>query len=232
LSRGGGPEAKIYRAWLSHLIPELRRMARYDELIPDSYFLFSAEGYPSIILEHIPNSIEDINRIGGYDYFIVALDADQSTVQDRIDEINESLSDKQIHLIGTELRIVVQNRYIETWLLGNRRIVRRNPTSLALQEYLGHYDVRLENPELMPEHADFNTHAQFHARYLKEVFRERNIHYSKKQPGHALDRRYLEELISRVNDEPSHLGSLKVFLDFCSLVRSQIASDAPLFGAD
>lgn len=224
LVEGRRTEAKIYRAWLSHLIPELSRITRYDEVIPNSYFLFSAEGYPSIILEHIPNSIEDINRIGGYDYFVVALDGDQGTVQDRIDELNESLSDNRIHLIGTELRIIVQNRCIETWLLGNRRMVRRNPTSLVLQEYLEHYNVRLGDPELMPEHADFNTHAQFHNQYLKEVFRERNIHYSKNRPGHALDKPYLEELISRVHDEASHLGSLQVFLDFCSLVRSQIAS--------
>lgn len=122
LVEGRRTEAKVYRAWLSHLIPELSRLTRFDELMPDSYFLFSAEGYPSIILEHIPNAIEDINRIGGYDYFVVALDADQSTVEDRIDEINESLSNNHIQLIGAELRIIVQNRCIETWLLGNRRI--------------------------------------------------------------------------------------------------------------
>ncbi len=133
LVEGRRTEAKLYPAWLSHLIPELNRITRYDEEIPNSYFLFSAEGYPSIILEHIPRSIEDINRIGGYDYFVVALDADQSTVPDRIDEINESLSDNHIHLIGTELRIVVQNRCIETWLLGNRRIVRRNITMSGLR---------------------------------------------------------------------------------------------------
>jgi hypothetical protein len=224
LVEGRRTEAKLYRAWLSHLIPELPRITRYDEAKPNSYFLFSAEGYPSIILEHIPNSIEDINRIGGYDYFVVALDADQGTVQDRIDEINDSLLDNRTHLIGTELRIIVQNRCIETWLLGNSRIVRRNPTSVVLQEYLEHYDVRLDDPELMPEHPDFNTHAQFHDQYLKEIFRERNIHYSKKRPGHALDKPYLEELISRVHNEPTHLGSFQVFLDFCSHVRSQMAS--------
>ena len=225
LVEGRRTESKVYRAWLSHLIPELSRMDRYNEATTSGYFLISAEGYPSIIQDHIPNSVEDINRAGDYDYFVVSLDADEATVQDRIDEINESLSANALHLINAELRIIVQNRCIETWLLGNRRIVKKSPEGSTLQNYVEHYNVRLYDPELMQKHSGFNTHAQFHNQYLKEIFRERNIHYSKKSPGEALKKTYLEELRSRVRDEPSHLGSLQAFLDFCSLVKSQIATD-------
>ncbi|MCI0490634.1 MAG: hypothetical protein L0229_28920 [Blastocatellia bacterium] len=87
LVEGRRTEPEVYTAWLSHLVPELTRMKRYDEASANSYFLISAEGYPSIIWEHMPNAIEDVNRTGGYDYFVVSLDADEATVEDRIDEI-------------------------------------------------------------------------------------------------------------------------------------------------
>lgn len=224
LVEGRRTESKVYEAWLSYLIPELSKLRRYNELRANSYFLLNAQGYPSIIYDLIPSSIEDINRVGGYNYFVVCLDADEGSVRDRVDEINDFLSRERIYLALANMIVIVQNRCIETWFLGNRRIIRRNPSGPRLQEYLRHYDVRLHDPELMPKASDFNTHSEFHFQYLKEVFRERNIHYSKRRPGHTLTKPFLNQLIIRVEGHSDHLMSFQLFLNFCAQVKAEIAS--------
>lgn len=229
LVEGKRTEIKIYPAWLSYLVPQLTRIKRYDDPAPNSYYILSGEGYPSIIQDHIPNAIADINRVGGYNYLVVCLDADEGSVQDRIDEINSELVSKRISLTTTELKIIVQNRCIETWFLGNRRIINRNATNLLLRRYLDHYNVRVDDPEIMPKYQGFSTHAAFHFKYIKEIFEERKkesnltgLTYSKKDPGDAQTLAFLKQLITRVEDEPKHLISLQEFFSFCSQLRTEI----------
>ena len=110
--------------------------------------------------------------------------------------------------------IIVQNRCIETWFLGNRRVVRKNPHSPVLRGYLQHYNVMVDDPELMGLHPAFTRHAQFHASYIKEIFQERQLHYSKKFPGPVLEGAFLDQLRRRVAREPTHLASLRTLLQF------------------
>ncbi len=50
LLEGRRTEPKIYSSWLSHLIPQLKRINSHnDKSEENSYFLFSANGYPLII---------------------------------------------------------------------------------------------------------------------------------------------------------------------------------------
>ena len=222
LVEGKRTEVKVYVAWLSYLLPELARLPFCDEESGNGYYLISAGGYPSIIYDLLPAAIADINRVDGYHYLVVSLDADESSVSERVAEINDMLSQKAIHPRGAGLTVIVQNRCIETWFLGNRRVVARNPQSQALQSYLNYYDVRLNDPEAMGCHGDFNTHSQFHLQYLKEVFREKNLSYTKTRPGHVLERAFLNELQGRVRGSPTDLASLQVFLDFCNRVKNDM----------
>lgn len=222
LVEGRRTEAKVYKSWLSHIIPELKRIEFFDEPQSNSYFLISANGYPSIIYDLIPASINDINSVGNYDYLVVSLDADEVSVNDRIDEIQDFLSSKNIFLKKAKLVIIVQHKCIETWFLGNRRIVSNFPSSATLREFIAYYDVQINDPELMEKHPDFATNAQFHLNYLKEIFRERNLSYSKVNPGHVLDKTYLDQLIERINSNPTHLNSFQVFLSFCREVKKEI----------
>ncbi|MEH1836156.1 MAG: hypothetical protein V7L29_29910 [Nostoc sp.] len=75
---------------------------------------------------------------------------------------------------------LTQNRCIETWFLGNTKIYSRQPQSEPLLDYTRYYDISVNCPELMGKYDKFNTHAQFHEAYLKELFRAKNINYSKK----------------------------------------------------
>ena len=67
----------------------------------------------------------------------------------------------------------------------------------------------------------FNTHAQFHADYCREMLRERNIRYSKTRPNGVVELEYLKELIER-EKQTSHLKSFKTFLEFCNKIKLEM----------
>ena len=66
------------------------------------------------------------------------------------------------------------------------------------------------------------NHADFHEQYLKDIFRAKNISYSKKNPGDAQKEYYLKELIKRISDRPEHLKSLQGLVKFCETIRRNV----------
>ena len=87
----GKTEAKIYPPWLAYLVPELKRVKYHDDVVKRNYYLFNANGYPSIIDVHLPRAIEDVNSVGRYDYFVMCFDADECTVEERVAEVKDHL---------------------------------------------------------------------------------------------------------------------------------------------
>ena len=223
LVEGQSTESQVYPAWLSYLVPELNRIEYPDIDNENSYFLIDGAGFPSIIYTHLPNAIRDVNDCGNYNHLVICLDADESSVDERVAEIEDFLTTTNLQ-ISARLNIIVQNRCFETWLLGNRTFIRANPIGAKLLEYKQHYDVRRENPELMPNHPNFNTTSQFHYQYLREAFKERgrNLSYGKHNPTKVLTETYLNQLQRRVESTPTHLQSLQTFFDFCQEIRGQL----------
>ena len=123
---------------------------------------------------------------------------------------------------NTKLLPIIQNKCIETWFLGNRKIYSKQPQSSPLIEYTRHYDVSVNCPELMDNYPRFNTHAQFHEAYLKELFKAKNISYSKNNPGHVAESHYLQRLLERTQGEVGHLPSFQTFIQFCYMIKPQL----------
>ena len=94
-------------------------------------------------------------------------------------------------------RVIVQHCCMETWLLGNAKMVKRMPENEPLRSYMAHYDVIQEDPEHMPSMPGFPTRAKFHLAYLRKVFEERKDTYAKNNPGGAKEQYYLRELVRR-----------------------------------
>lgn len=224
LVEGKRTERKVYPAWLAYLLPELQRVQSYDEVDKNNYYLFSGEGYPSIIYDHLPNAIEDIRSIGKYNYFVVCLDAEESSVNDIREEVDSFLQSEKIEMGNTQMILIIQNRCIETWFLGNRKIYSRNPQNQPLLNYTRYYNVETDCPEKMGKYQNFNTHAQFHEAYLKALFEEKRISYSKRNPGAILQEYYLQELRKRTEAQSEHLPSFQYFIEFCKMVKSQLQS--------
>lgn len=68
--------------------------------------------------------------------------------------------------------------------------------------------------------SSFNSHAQFHARYLKLILEEKGLVYSKNNPKEVCKNHYLKEIVSRINKYPEHLKSFQKLYDFFKLINS------------
>ena len=188
----------------------------------DQFYIFNGNGFPSILNNHLRNAVEDVNAIGKFNYLVLCIDADESSVDERVAEVNKFIHDEQLVLNNpSKLFLVIQNRCFETWFLGNRRVFKRNPAEQLLPQFIAFYDVSADDPEQMGKMHGFETHAQFHATYLKEMLNERNIRYTKHNPGAVSDQAYLLELIARA-DETTHIQTFQSFVDFCNQVKLEM----------
>jgi hypothetical protein len=222
LVEGTQSERKVYPAWLAHLLPELQRVQSCDDVKEKNYYLISGEGYPSLIYDFIPRSIAEINSNGKYSYFVVCLDAEENTVAALTTEIDDFLTQQKLKLNNAELVLIFQNRCLESWLLGNRKIYSRNPQDKPLLDYTKYYDVSVNCPENMGRYQEFNTHAQFHGAYLRALFEAKNITYSKKRPGDVLKPFYLEQLLARIQVQPEQMTTFRQFIDFCNKIKPEL----------
>ena len=211
LVEGKRTERKVYPMWLPILRPELAKVDHVLDVENNNYYLISGEGYPSL-LNHLEHAIDEVNEIDKFDYLILCLDSEEVSLQTRKEEILKYITQKHIKLKRTELVIIIQHPCFETWFLGNRKIFKRYPQSQTLNQYINFYDVREKDPELMPCFQE-NTRAQFHHSYLREIFNERNIVYTKQKPEIVGEETFLNELINR-STETSHISSFKNFIDF------------------
>lgn len=226
LLEGEHTEKKIYRHWLKYLLPKFAKVDYYDQVEKYNYYLISGCGYPQTVTKGLLNASEKIKETGKYDYLVVVVDADEETIQERQKYIYDYLEKQYIDLGKTELVIIIQNRCIETWLLGNRAIfnhITNNITSPqpSLSDYLKYYDVVTNDPELMGfDQAAADNHATFHYKYLKAILGEK---YTKKRPRIAQEEVYFRELVLRINDQPDHLQSFQSLIEFCQMINQDIS---------
>lgn len=222
LVEGCSTERKIYPKWLTYLIPDLVRVQYHNQVQTNNYYLVSGKGYPGILHDGLENAVDKIREIPKYDYLVICVDVDEESAEERIKYIHEFIQKEKISLGKTKVKVILQNRCIETWLLGNRKIFdSRQPTEQPLSNYVDYYDVSQKDPEEMGKY-EMRNHADFHYEYLREVFRSRNTTYSKKYPHDAKERYYFEELQKRVQDKPQDLKTFQVFLEFCEKIKNSM----------
>ena len=136
----GETERKVYPYWISYLLPELQRVKNPSQAHTNSYYLISGCGYPSLYQE-VEAAVENINISQKYNYLVICTDADENSVEYMRQEIGTFFAENQLDLVTTQLQIIIQNRCIETWFLGNSKIYSRQPQSPSLLDYNRYYDV-------------------------------------------------------------------------------------------
>lgn len=57
----GITERKVYPQWISYLLPHLSRVNQASDARENNYYLISGGGFPSILNDHLANSIEEVN---------------------------------------------------------------------------------------------------------------------------------------------------------------------------
>ncbi|MBF0541444.1 MAG: hypothetical protein HQK91_08355 [Nitrospirae bacterium] len=229
LLEGKSTETEVYPKWLDYLVPELTQVSNYKDVTHNNYYLFSSNGIPSIYTDLIA-AIQDINQINKYKYLVICLDADELTVDERISELYENIKNEE-QLNKTKLKIIVQNRCIETWFLGNRYFYTKNPHNhQKFIEYSKFYNVYNNDPELMKKPDTFkDTDSKFHVAYLRAMFTEkgmiekRRLIYNKSYSKEIQKKSYLAELKKRIDNTPTHLKTFTNFINFCTQLRSEIS---------
>lgn len=223
---GNSTEKKIYPKCLGYLIPELIQVKYHDQVQKNNYYLISGKGYSAILHDGLDNAIDKIKETNNYDYLVLCLDADEETVNERESYIEHFIQGKNTDLGDTKIKIIIQNRYIETWLLGNRKIFdSRQPLESPLSDYVNYYDVSQYDPEKMGKY-NMRNHADFHLKYVQKIFEARNISYTKKFPGDAIKRYYLEQLQKRVQGDSTHLETFHNFLNFCETLKKSMVTNS------
>lgn len=219
LVEGDVTESIVYPAWLKHLLPHHRRIKRPADADENCFYLLSGQGYPQILNE-IPNAVENIRANRSFRYLVVCADVEDDDAAQKAELIRNKLASSTNTLPETtEFHIILQHRCMESWFLGNRIVFPKNPQCRVLREYIDHYDVSKDCPELMGQHEDFMTHAAFHLDYLKRVFRERGLSYTKRDPGTTRQGDYFDRLVERSEDVGEHLKSFRAFYRLCLTIR-------------
>ena len=234
----GKTEAIVYKEWFSILVPQLTEVNYFDEVDDNNYYQINGFGYP-YCAQMIANAIQEINEIPKYDYLVLVTDADRFTLAEKEDDslkwIDLKLEDKPFKSLpeNCQFKIIVQNVCIETWFLGNRKFFVRHPQqSEILKQYIKYFDVSKNDPENLAsefiqdekngkEIFGYKTKALFHESYIREIFKERNLSYSKSRPKEVQKEYYLQQLIARIKVNANHLHSFQDFLDFCSKIGCQ-----------
>jgi hypothetical protein len=219
----GLSEVEVYPLWLEHLLPNLTRVNSAYDVTKDNYYIFSGGGIPSILNEIAP-SVEEIKEINKFDYFIIALDADELSVSEREQEVLEIFSEEGLDIDLSRVVIIVQNPCFESWLLGNIKFFPTNITTLQFQNCKNYYDVSIDDPEEMTRDtriSSVTTTSKYHEYYLKKMFLERNQNYYKGSSTIVGEEYYLAELIWRA-DETNHLKTFKNFIDKLQSINKEI----------
>lgn len=223
---GGRTEPILFSAWLPHLLPGFVELARpEDSASCEGFYIVGGFGYPSIF-SRIEAALEDLSIFPSFSRLVVSLDCEERSVGEVEAEVYAFVRDTRT---AAKVDVVVANCAIESWLLGNRKFVKRTPVTEPLISYRREFDVTKDDPEQMPNLRPdrFNTRAQFHKAYLKAAFRERGLAYSEARPSSAKSESYLSELVARANDGsiPRHLatfgGLLRVLQTHCDELQGQ-----------
>jgi hypothetical protein len=203
-------ESIVYPKWISYVNKSLIQKFCIDDVVDNSYFLISGNGFPRYY-QIIDNAVDDINSSGKFDFLVVAIDSEDDTYSEKYNDIMTYVGDR---LISAKLKIIIQHPCLETWALGNRIVYRRNPEDETLRKFLKFYNVRIDDPELLPAYPEKELNrAQFSFLYLKHILIDRYPHltYTKSNPNVLLHIKYFEQLKKRLN-ETDHIKSFDAFL--------------------
>lgn len=209
VTEGNVGEKKVYRHWIPLANPDLIYVDHISEIKNNNFSIISGGGYPNYF-DIIGSAIEDVNVGGNIDRLVVAVDSEEMSYEEKKVEIQEFISKSTCH---ADVRIVIQHFCLETWALGNQIIISTKPKSEKLRSYMRLYNVRINDPELLPPHDQESLNrAQFAEKYLKTALLEKykQLTYSKSNPRALLHDKYFE----RVKQRTIRTGHIQSFCDF------------------
>ncbi len=218
---------KVLPQWFKYLGFNHQRVVDIDAVTDNCYIMQSGQGVTRLIETVLYQTMDTIlSKDKQIDYLVVILDAEEKTVGQRIQEVQEKVikykQEKGCDLLF-KIEILVCNCCFETFLLGNREIYPQStPSEEYFKTYYEHYNIKENDPELMKVPQNINeTTAKYHFHYLHEAMRYNKKRYNKKNPGVVAEEGYFQKLIERI-EESEHLESFRSLVEF---ILMQINND-------
>ena len=207
----GPTEKRVYGHWVPLTNPVLSVVSDINKIKNNNVFIVSGGGYPHYF-NTIESGVKDVTENSQFDRFVVAIDSEEMTFDEKYNEVK-----KRIDLLNVELeyKIIVQHFCIETWALGNKVIVTRNPDDPKIKQYKKIFDVLHQDPELLPKNTkDDLNRSQFADSYLRKLLNEKykNLTYTKSNPEVLLNDTYYDQVKSRFQ-KTGHIPSFKGFIE-------------------
>lgn len=218
LVEGASTEVKFYPELVRSIFEgRMSKIQNVQDVNNDqnSYYILTGNGYPQIYTHILKNTIEDINQYPHFNYLFVCLDADEMSINERSTEFTEVCGNLKRE--GTvlnehcEVVLIVQNRCIETWFLGNKKFFRRNTSNEDMLNFHFFYNVKTNDPEEMEYDSGYDSHASYHYSYLKHMVKENRRVYSKKNANAVCEPGYIQQLKERYLKE-KHIGTFGYLL--------------------
>lgn len=201
---------KLYASWIPFVNKSLRQVDYLTEFKDGNFFILAGQGQPGY-WQKVENAVRDVNNIKSIDRLVVSVDSENNTYTEKLDEAKEC-----VERIGCRVKVkyVIQHFCLETWLLGNIHMFRKNAQDPDLVKYLEFFNVRNRNPDDLPPYEELNR-SQFAFRYLKAGIRDTfQFHkkYNKQDPGIACEEGYFSQIKKRCVDN-HHIQSFNGFLE-------------------
>ncbi|MBZ0131100.1 MAG: hypothetical protein K8F53_00650 [Rhodocyclaceae bacterium] len=211
LVEGDVTEKKVYETWIRYVNPTLTPVAHPADVAANNYVIVSGQGYPQY-LQRLKNALADVRNNPTFDRLVIAVDSEDKSYQEKFDQINDVVKRSRVK---KDVRIVIQHFCFETWALGNTKVMRQVPVDNELKKFKVIFDVRSDDPELLPDHlADELNRSQFAYQYLRRILIDRSpkLRYSKSDPGCVIQKQYFDQVATRLN-RTGHIASFQYFLD-------------------
>jgi hypothetical protein len=224
LVEGRRTEMMVYPAWLNILAPNLKKATSVTEVTNkgDYYYIFSGLGMPHLLDRVLPSAIADVEANSAFTELVVVVDSEGISEEELSNEIYLRFEEFKIRK-DIILTIIIQNICIETWLLANKKMYSANTQCEVLRGYREHHDCCVLDPEDMkatPKSLTAGSVSDFHFDYVRRIFREKNLVYTKRTPANVCERHYVNQIINRCIS--GHIASFNSFWNWVTRVRDRI----------
>lgn len=202
-------EKKIYKKWIPYLKSQLNYVDTVADLKANSFYIVSGNGYPQYKLR-IRDACADINNLGNIDCLFICVDTEESKYEARLNEINEYIRN-ECPPINCEIIVIIQNKCIECWLMGNKDIDISNTSNHELVRYRNNYNVNVLDPEKLTS-INNRTIGEYAKRYLILMLRENGLRYTRNSVRDVATHDYFIKLLERFEDD-EHIKTFQYFVN-------------------
>ena len=223
LVEGRKTEMMFYPKLIKHFNPQYVQIYDYSDYKENNFYMFSGEGNPQIFkkLKNTLEDIKDINKKAKYtkikiDILFVVIDSDRyDSFESALNSINYYITSFKSIINDAKVKVIpiIQRECIESWFLGNKALFPEQYSD-EFKCFAEHYNVSVDDPELMPSDSE-KTKGQYAFAYLVKMCFENGFIYTKS----SIEKVSNDECINNIYQRAVTTGQLKTFHNFVDVLN-------------